>query len=209
MTLRLLVLALLACALFAPVAEARSKSCTRGGATLEAADGNVRIVRRELKLRMQETRREAVMACWAPTGRRRTVIVEQDVGLDLITRTDLEIVDGRYVGVVADFEGGVSESVSAAVWDARTRKRLHTAKACDDNEADFGGPEDVVFLPRGGMAFACGRLLLFRRGSTKTAQQLEPPEADVRQLGLSLRARGFGPRLYWTLGDGTLKALDL
>ena len=43
----------------------------------------------------------------------------------------------------------MSESTTAAVWDAKKRKRLHTAKNCDDNQTDFGGPDDVVFLPRG------------------------------------------------------------
>jgi hypothetical protein len=194
----------------APVASAKSKSCTRGGAKLEAAAGKVRVVSRPLKLRMQETRREALMACWTSTGRRKTILVEQDVGLDLITRTKIEIVDDRYVGLDVDFEGGASESTTAAVWDAKTRKRVHTSHRCDIvDRGDFSGPDDVEFLPHGGLAFSCGKLLLFKRAKTATAQQLEPASADVKQIGLSVGAHGFSTVLYWTLGDDTIKSLDL
>jgi hypothetical protein len=194
--------------LLAPAADAKAKSCTRGGAKLEAAAGNARVVSRELKLRRQETRRVALLACWAPTGTRKRMLVEQDVGEDLITRVRIELVDDRYVGLDVEFEGGASESTTAAVWDAKTRKRLHTSKRCDEfDQGDFSGPEDVEFLPKGGLAFSCGALWLFRRGTTKTPQELET--AGVRQVGSSQHAFGQSNLLYWTMDDGTTKSLDI
>src|SRR3954467_4045620 len=108
MTPRALLAALLAAFLLVPAtAGAKAPSCTRGGAKLEVASGDVRVVRRELKTQSaQETRREALSACWAPTGRRFRIATEQDFGEDLVSRTDIEIVDRRYVGVVLTGEGG-------------------------------------------------------------------------------------------------------
>ncbi len=212
MTLRRLIVPALLAPLLLPaaVADAKPRSCTRGGATLEEASGNVRVVRRKLKTQSaQETRREGLSACWAPTGRRFRIATEQDFGDDLISRTSVQIVDERYVGVVLTGEGGVSIGVTASVFDARKAKRLHRSKACDADDDDFRGPDDVAFLPRGGMAFACGALFYFRTAATKTAQQLEPATAGARQLGVSTRADGFFDRLYWTLADGTVKSLDL
>jgi len=121
----------------------------------------------------------------------------------------VEIVDGRYVGVVLTGEGGVSIGVTASVFDARRAQRLHRSTACDADDDDFRGPDDVAFLPRGGMAFACGALYLFRTAATKTAQQLEPAGAGARSLGLAANSDSFVDRLYWTLGDGSIKSLDL
>jgi len=204
--------AALAAALLIPAATADAKppSCTRGGATLEAASGKVRVVRRELKTQSrQETRREGLSACWAPTGKRFRIATEQDFGDDLRSRTRVEIVAGRYVGVVLTGEGGVSIGVTASVFDARRAKRLHRSTACDADDDDFRGPDDVVFLPRGGMAFACGALYLFRTASTATPQQLEPVTARARSLALSSHSDSYIDRLYWTLGDGTIKSRDL
>jgi hypothetical protein len=207
-----LIGAAVAAALLIPAATADAKppSCTRDGASLEAASGKVRVVRRTLKTQSaQETRREGLSACWAPTGKRFRIATEQDFGDDLRSRTRVEIVDGRYVGVVLTGEGGVSIGVTASVFDARHAKRLHRSTACDADDDDFRGPDDVVFLPRGGMAFACGALYLFRSASTATAQQLEPVTARARSLALSSHSDAFIDRLYWTLGDGTIKSLDL
>jgi len=204
--------AAVAAALLIPAATADAKppSCTRDGASLEAASGKVRVVRRTLKTQSaQETRREGLSACWAPTGKRFRIATEQDFGDDLRSRTRVEIVAGRYVGVVLTGEGGVSIGVTASVFDARRAKRLHRSTACDADDDDFRGPDDVVFLPRGGMAFACGALYLFRSASTATPQQLEPETARARSLALSSHSDSFIDRLYWTLGDGTIKSLDL
>ena len=194
----------------AATADAEAPSCTRGGATLEQASGNVRVVRRELKKTGKfQTRREALSACWAPTGKRFRIATEQDFGDDLRSSTRVDIVDERYVGVVLTGEGGVSIGVTASVFDARQAKRLHRSTVCDVDDDDFRGPDDVVFLPRGGMAFACGALYLFRTGSSTTPQQLEPVTARARSLALSSHSDSFIDRLYWTLGDGTIKSLDL
>jgi hypothetical protein len=210
MTTRLL-LAALAAALLLPAAAEAKPACTRGGATLEASSGNVRVVRRQLKTQSaSETRREALLACWAPTGKRKRVVLEQDFGEDLISRTSVEIVDERYVGIVETGEGGVSIGVVATVWDARKFKRIHTsAIRCRHDDDDFKGPDDVAFLPRGGMAFTCGPLWMFRSAGQKVATMLEPASAGAKQLGVADRADGFFDRLYWTLADGTVKALDV
>ena len=168
-------------------------------------------MRRELKTQSaQETRREAVLMCWARTGKRKRVALEQDFGEDLISRTHVEIVDERYVGVIETGEGGVSIGVLASVFDARKSKRLHTsAIRCKDDDDDFRGPDDVAFLSRGGMAFTCGPLWFFKNAKQKVATQLEPAGAGAGRLGVSSNADGFVDRLYWTLSDGTIKSLDL
>lgn len=210
MTSRLLCAAFLALLLLPATAEAR-KSCTRGGATLEAVSGDVRVVRRELKTQSaQETRREAVLMCSAKTGERKRVALEQDFGEDLISRTHVEIVDERYVGVIETGEGGVSIGVVASVFDARRFKRVHTsAIRCKNDDDDFRGPDDVAFLTGGGMAFTCGPLWFFKNAKQKVATQLEPAGAGAGRLGVSSNADGFVDRLYWTLSDGTIKSLDL
>jgi hypothetical protein len=213
MTVRRFLPAALVATLLIPAAaaDAKAPSCTRGGATLEEAGGNVRVVRRELKTQSaQETRREGLSACWAPTGKRFRIATERDFGDDLISRTRVEIVDERYVGVVLTGEGGVSIGVNASVFDARKAKRLHSSSPrCDADDDDFRGPDDVVFLPKGGMAFTCGPLWFFRNGAQKTATQLEPESAGARSLGLAAVSDAFIDVLYWTRGDGTVKSLNL
>ena len=209
---RFLPVAALLAALLIPAgaADAKAPSCTRGGATLEQADGKVRIVRREFKTSGQETRREGVSACWAPTGKRFRIATERDFGDDLRTRTRIEIVDERYVGVVETGEGGVSIGVVASIFDARKAKRLHSSSPrCDADNDDFRGPDDAVFLPNGGMAFTCGPLWFFKTGAQKKATQLEPATAGARSLGLAYGSDSFIDRFYWTLGDGSIKSLDL
>ena len=209
---RILPAALLAALLLpAAAADAKPPSCTRGGATLEEASGKVRVVRRELKTQSaQETRREGLSACWAPTGRRFRIATEQDFGDDLRSSTRVEIVDERYVGVVLTGEGGVSIGVIASVFDARKAERLHSSSPkCDADDDDFRGPDDVAFLPKGGMAFTCGPLWFFKNAAQKTATRLEPDGAGARSLGLAHGSDSFIDRLYWTLGDGTIKSLDL
>jgi len=212
MTPRRLIPAALLAALLLPAAaaDAKAPSCTRGGFALEQASGKVRIVTKDLKTNgVNETRREAVSACWTSTGKRFRIATERDFGDDLRSSTRIEIVDERYVGVVLTGEGGVSIGVTASVFDARQAKRLHRSTACDADDDDFRGPDDVVFLPGGGMAFACGALYLFRTASTTTPQQLEPVTARARSLALSSHSDSFIDRLYWTLGDGAIRSLDL
>jgi hypothetical protein len=194
----------------AAAADARPPSCTRGGATLEQTSGNVRVVRRDLKTpSVNETRRDGVIACWAPTGRRFRIATERDFGDDLRSSTRIEIVDERYVGVVLTGEGGASIGVTASVFDARKAKRLHRSKACDADDDDFRGPDDVVFLPKGGMVFTCGPMWVFRTAGQKEPQMVEPAGSGARSLALAYGSDGFTDRLYWTLGDGTVKSADL
>ena len=208
---RLLLAALVAPLLLPSAAQAKPPSCTRGGATLEEASGKVRVVRIVRKTQSaQETRREALLSCWTATGKRKQIALEQDFGEDLISHTDLQIVDQRYVGVYEVGIGGVSIGAVASVWDARKRTRVHSsANRCKNDDDDFKGPDDVAFLPRGGLAFTCGPLWLFKNAKAKTATMLEPANAGARQLGVSTRADGVFDRLYWTLSDGTIKALDV
>ena len=213
MSPRRLIPAALFAALLLPAAaaDAGAPSCTRDGFRLEQASGKVRIVTKNLKTNgVNETRREAVSACWTSTGKRFRIATERDFGDDLRTSTRVEIVDERYVGVVETGEGGVSIGVTAAVFDARRAKRLHSSShRCAADDDDFRGPDDAVFLPKGGMAFTCGPLWFFRNAAQQSATQLEPSAANPRSLGLAHGSDSFIDRLYWTLGDGTLRSLDL
>jgi hypothetical protein len=188
----------------APTASAKRKppSCYRGGATLVAADGNTRIVRVKHTPGRQRTRNEALLACWAPTGLRGEILREQDFGDDFVEHTAFEIVDGRWIGAFETHSGGITESTSALVYDARNRKTVHKSDACDVERGDFSGVDDAAFLPNGGMAFSCDRLLLFKDRNSTTPQELEPAGTFVLNLGVSHRHRGFGPRLYWTVERG-------
>lgn len=191
----------------APAAQAAPKSCTRDGATLLAASGSTRVVSVKEKAQNSETRRDRIYGCRTTTGRRFTLFLRRDFGLDLIERLDIEIVDGRYIGVLRTFEGGVSESRTAATWDASKRTALRNSKACDEVSAgDFSGVEDAVFFKGGGLAYSCNGGL--RISDNKGDRELEPQGAKVMQLAVSGNNRGFGPRLYWT-ADATLKSLDL
>ena len=209
---RILPAALVAMLLIpAAAADAKAPSCTRGGATLEEASGNVRVVRRELKTQSSsETRREGLIACWAPTGKRFRIATERDFGDDLRSSTSVEIVDERYVGVVLTGEGGVSIGVSASVFDARKARHLHSSSPrCDADDDDFRGLDDVAFLPKGGMAFTCGPLWLFENAAQKTATMLEPASAGARSLGLAAVSDAFIDVLYWTRADGTVSSRNL
>ena len=199
-TLALILLAVLALGASAAGA-AKKPSCMRGDAKLEAASGGVRVVRVKAKRQSApETRREHVLACWTKTGKRIVVNREIDHGLDNIARTRVEIVEGRYVGVVAHNEGGVSESLDARIYDARTSRLLHTSKACSEGDTDDHiGIDDAAFLDGGGMAMACNKLLLFR-GAGSAMETLEPQGTWVRQVGVSHHSFGFGQRLFWVVG---------
>ena len=199
-------LAVAALTLFAaagpPAEAAKARSCTRGGATLEAAAGGVRVVRVAAKKQSTfETRREHLLACWTKTGRRIVVSREVDHGDDNRASTRVEIVDGRYVGVREHNEGGVSESIQARVYDVRKSKLLHTSKECDFSRGDMGGVDDVAFLEGGGMAMTCDRLLLYRKAGS-ALETLEPAGTNVRQIGVSRYSHGFGARLFWTVATG-------
>jgi hypothetical protein len=201
--------ALAALALCAATAQA-APSCSRGGGKVVAASAKVRVIAIPNTPKNQESRRDRILGCRVATGKRFELFFARDFGLDLIERDDYEIVDERYIGVIRDFEGGVSESRAAATYDTFTRKKLRNSGPCDSvDTGDFSGVEDAAFLPRGGLAYACGRL---RISDSKGDRELEPPGTDVRHLAVSFNTRGFNSRLYWVVVSGnvtTTKSLDL
>lgn len=196
-------------ALPASAAEA-APNCSRGGGKVVAASAKVRVIAIPNKPKNQESRRDHILGCRVATGKRFELFFARDFGLDLIERDDYEIVDERYIGVIRDFEGGVSESRTAATYDTFTRKKLRNSGPCDSvDTGDFSGVEDAAFLPRGGLAYACGRL---RISDSKGDRELEPPGTDVRHLAVSFNTRGFNSRLYWVVVTGNVaqeKSLDL
>jgi hypothetical protein len=200
---------LAALALSAAAAEA-APNCSRGGGKVVAASAKVRVIAIPNKPKNQESRRDHILGCRVATGKRFELFFARDFGLDLIERDDYEIVEERYIGVIRDFEGGVSESQTAATYDTFTRKKLRNSGPCDSvDTGDFSGVEDAAFLPRGGLAYACGRL---RISDSKGDRELEPPGTDVRNLAVSFNTRGFNSRLYWVVVAGnvtTAKSLDL
>jgi hypothetical protein len=201
--------ALAALALLAAAADA-APSCSRGGGTVLAASARTRVISLPNRPRNQETRRDHIFGCRVATGRRFELFFSRSFGLDLIERDGFEIVQDRYIGVIRDFEGGVSESRTAATYDTSTRKKLRDSGPCDSvDTGDFSGVEDATFLPRGGLAYACGRL---RISDAKSDRELEPPGTDVRHLAVSFNTRGFNSRLYWIVvanGVEQPKSLDL
>jgi hypothetical protein len=196
-------------ALSTSAAEA-APNCSRGGGKVVAASAKVRVIAIPNKPKNQESRRDHILGCRVATGKRFELFFARDFGLDLIERDDYEIVDERYIGVIRDFEGGVSESRTAATYDTFTRKKLRNSGPCDSvDTGDFSGVEDAAFLPRGGLAYACGRL---RISDSKGDRELEPPGTDVRNLAVSFNTRGFNSRLYWVVVTGNVaqeKSLDL
>jgi hypothetical protein len=200
---------LAALALPASAAEA-APNCSRGGGKVVAASAKVRVIAIPNKPKNQESRRDHILGCRVATGKRFELFFARDFGLDLIEHDDYEIVDERYIGVIRDFEGGVSESRTAATYDTFTRKKLRNSGPCDSvDTGDFSGVEDAAFLPRGGLAYACGRL---RISDSKGDRELEPPGTDVRNLAVSFNTRGFNSRLYWVVVTGNVaqeKSLDL
>ena len=181
---------------FAAPAQA-APSCTRDGAKLLAASGSVRVVSLKGKRGKTETRHDRILGCRTSTGRRFTMFEAIDHGLDEIRRDTFTIVQGRYVGVFTDFEGGTGDSFTASTYDVVKRKRLHTTSACDGSE---DGVDEAVFFKNGGMAYSCNQL---RVADGKGDRQIEPAGTDVQQLAVAA-----GGRLYWT-ANATVKSLDL
>jgi hypothetical protein len=202
-----IVASLIAFLAVAAPAEA-AKSCTREGGKLLAADGRVRVVSVKERAQNSETRRDRIYGCWTTTGRRFTMFLQRDFGDDLISRASYEIVDGRYIGVIQQFEGGVSESLSAATYDAQHHRLVHDSKACDNVSAgDTRGVLDAVFFHGGGMAYTCWERihLADRRGD----RELEPAGTRATHLGISRNYHGFSERLYYTVNDTVFKSVDL
>jgi hypothetical protein len=189
-------------------AHAATPSCQRGGAKLLAASGSVRIVSVKHKRAKHETRHDRISGCWASTGRRFSLFDARDFGLDEIEHDHFEILDGRYIGAIRDFEGGVSESRTAATWDAFKRKRVHDTKPCDQvSSGDFAGVEDAVFFHGGGIAYTCWEHI--HLADAHGDRELEPAGTRVTSLAVSRNSRSFAERLYYTVADTTFKSLIL
>ena len=208
-TIAALTLALIA--LTVPsVAEgaASPKSCQREGATLLAASGKVRVVSVKEKPQNSETRRDRIYGCWTSTGRRFTLFQSRDFGLDSIERDHFEIIDGRYIGAIREFEGGVSESRIAATYDAQKYKAVFNTKPCDQvSSGDFYGVIDAVFFKNGGIAYTCWKKSRIVDG--KGDRTLEADGLDVTNLAVSSNSHWFGERLYYTVNETTAKSLVL
>jgi hypothetical protein len=188
-------------------AQAAAPSCQREGATLLAASGNARVVSVKEKAQHSETRRVRLYGCWTTTGRRFTLFLQRDFGLDLIERAHIEIVDGRYIGIIRDFEGGASESQTAGTWDASKHVALRNSKPCDIVDiGDFSGIEDAVFYKNGGMAYSCNGNLRLTDG--KGDREVESQGAKVNSLAVSANSFNAGPVLLYR-ADTTLKLIVL
>jgi len=208
---RPLIAALTSLALLAvatPVANAAAPSCPRDGGKLLASNGSVRVVSVKEKPQNSETRRDRVYGCWTATGRRFTLFQSRDFGLDSIERDSYEIVDGRYIAAIRHFEGGVSESRSAATWDAQKRKPVFNTKPCDEvSSGDFYGVEDVAFFHGGGIAYTCWQRSHIVDG--KGDRLLEADGTRVSGLAVSRNRWGYSETLYYTVNDTTLKTVAL
>jgi hypothetical protein len=203
-----IVSSLIALLAVAAPAHAAAPSCSRGGMTQLSADGGVRVVFINVKRAKNETRHIRVYGCWTASGRRFTLFEARDFGLDEIEHDHFEIVDGRFIGAIREFEGGVSDSRIAGTWDAQKHVAVHATKPCDEvSSGDFGGVEDAVFFHGGGMAYTC-----FKQSHIADAhgdRLLEPTGTSVTQLAVAHNSAGFGDRLYYTVDETTLKTLAL
>jgi len=196
----LLTFALAAFAVAAPAAHAAAPSCQREGATLLAASGKVRVVSVKEKPQNSESRRDRVYGCWTSTGRRFTLFQSRDFGLDSIERDHFEIVGGRFIGAIRSFEGGASESRTAATFDAQKHKAVHDTDPCDEVSAgDFTGVEDAVFFRNGGIAYTC--LQQSRIVDGKGDRELEANGVVVTSLAVSANSNSFSERLFYLAND--------
>jgi hypothetical protein len=197
----LLLTSLLALLAVAAPAQA-APSCTRDGAKLLAADGRVRVVSVKEKAQHSETRRERVYGCWTTSGRRFTLFLSRDFGLDSIERDHFEIVDGRYIGAIRDFEGGASESRTAATFDAQKHVGVHDELPCDKPEVgDSTGVEEAVFFKGGGIAYTCFQQeahIVDAKGNRR-----------IEDTAANLAVTPDGDRLYYTVDDTTPKFVAL
>jgi hypothetical protein len=175
-------------------AQAAAPSCTRGKAKLLAAGGDVNVV-------SVRTRKETqVYGCWTPTGRRFVLFQSEWFGVDdEADSARFEIVDGRYIGAIRQFGGGVSVSRSAVTWDVRKRVMVHDTKPCNNTspaeDDETIGIEEAAFFHGGGIAYTCWTVA--RIADAKGDRAL--PDAGI--TGLAISSNGSGDRLYYMLAD--------
>jgi len=102
----------------------------------------------------------------------------------------------------------VSESRSAATWDAQKHAAVHDTKPCNEvTSGDFYGVEDAVFFKNGGIAYTCWQQSRIADG--KGDRALEPNGTRVGQLAVSMNSQSFASVLYYTVNDATSKSLPL
>jgi hypothetical protein len=186
-----------------------ARSCLRGGATTIAADRDVLVVRAPRRpigdgLGGRSVRRDAIMACWRPTGKRITMHVDVDFDWGR-TDTAVRIVDQRFVGTVVMFTGVTGWRTTARVYDVYRGKKLHDSRRlCITRiDGDIGGVDDVVFPSGGGMAFTCNTpgsagLVLYRSAASVNAEVLEPANTAVWSLAVAYVDPPIDPNAYNT-----------
>ena len=199
-----LLAALVGLAVIAPSADAAAPKCTRGGAKVLATSGKTSVV-------SVTSRSEAEVAygCWTPTGKRFKLFGN----LEIDEATQWSIVDGRYIGVLRTFMGGVGGGGSAAKsWDARKRVAVHDARSCDgvvenpdqEESGTAGGPSNVMFFHGGGIAYTCVQNMISYIVDAKGERNLEPNGTVVTSFALTPR----GDRLFYLAGE-TAKSVAL
>jgi hypothetical protein len=198
------LVALAGLAVIAPSADAAAPSCTRGGATLLAMSGKTSVVSMTSK-----SEEEPAYGCWIPTGKRFKLF--RDLNID--EATEWSIVEGRYIGVLRTFMGGVASGGSAAKsWDARKRSVVHAPTACDkivgdpdeEESGTAGGPWNAVFFRGGGVAYTCAGNMISHIADGKGDRELEPNGTTVTSLAVT----PAGDRLFYLAGE-TAKAIGV
>jgi hypothetical protein len=170
-------------------AKRKPPSCLRGGAVLSIAQLNTQLV--HFKHKPGRRGDDALLACWRPTGERGKIRPQVFVG------DQLEILEGRWVGGWTTRSTANGERRTAFVYDAELQQTVHRSTACNDAPS---GVDAVAFLPYGGMAFACKRLLIFMDRTEYIPRELEPPGTNVLSVAFSHFHRVA--RLFWTIeGD--------
>lgn len=196
--------ALVGLAVIAPTADAAAPKCTRGAAKVLATSGKTTVV--SIASRADE---EQAFGCWSPTGRRFKLF--GDLAMD--EATEWSIVEGRYIGVLRTFMGGVGGGGSAAKsWDARKRVVVHDARACDgivenpdqEESGTAGGPRNAMFFRGGGIAYTCAGNMISYIADAEGQRLLEPNGTVVTSFALTPR----GDRLYYMAGE-TAKSVGL
>ena len=112
--------------------------------------------------------------------------------------------------MATEFEGGASESFTAASYDVKGRKPLHDSDACDSfDDGDVSGVREVVFFKNGGMAYSCGELRIADGNGDRALEPAGTAVSELAVVGGGVRQRP-APLLD---GHGqqrrTLKSLDL
>ena len=176
----------------APDAEARRRSCLRGGAELVTGTKSVRVVRIAGRPDPRATF-ATLYGCRVSDGRRFKIGIEYgERDFDVGNSTTAQIVDDRYIGVVTKWWTDEAWGEQAEVWDARRAVRVRQLEEC--------GGLRVVFMSGGAVAYACdGRLQLVAASGTR-----ELDAAGVAELAASWTPSG-GWTLFWLRWDPTGK----